>query len=106
MKLISITLGVIALLGLLAYTNPKLEQYDQYINQRIIEKSRKAKDPLQGAIGSLLGGFAARLMTQQTVRKDYVLFSTYDTNLGDKHLRAVGVFNNFYITENPDLKIK
>lgn len=106
MKLISITLGVIALLGLLAYTNPKLEQYDQYINQRIIEKSRKAKDPLQGAIGSLLGGFASRLMTQQTVRKDYVLFSTYDTNLGEKHLRSIGILNNFYITEDPNLKIK
>jgi hypothetical protein len=106
MKLISVTLILIALLGLFAYTNPKLDNYDQFINQRIIEKTRKAKDPLQGAIGSLLGGFAARLITQQTVRKDYVFFSTYDTTLGDEHLRAVGILNNFYITEDPDLKIK
>lgn len=106
MKLFSVTLILIGLLGLLAYTNPKLDSYDQFINQRIIEKTRKAKDPLEGAIGSLLGGFAAKLITQQTVRKDYVFFSTYDTAIGNEHLRAVGVLNNFYITDDPDSLLK
>jgi hypothetical protein len=104
MKLFSITLILIALLGLLAYTNPKLDNYDQFIGQRITEETRKAKDPMAGALGSLLGDFAANLMTKQTVRKDYVFFSTYDTSFGIEHIRAMGVLNNFYITESPESK--
>ena len=104
MKLFSITLILIALFGLLAYTNPELNSYDQFISQRITEETRKEKDPVAGALGSLLGGFAADLMTKQTVRKDYIFFSTYDTAFGKEHLRAIGVLNNFYITESPESK--
>ena len=102
MKLIATVLALIALLGLLAYTNPKLENYDQFMSQRFIEKSRKQKDPLAGAFGALFGDFAARLMTKQTLRKDYVFFSTYDTDFGNQHMRAIGVLNNFYLTEEPE----
>jgi len=104
MKLFSITLILIAMFGLLAYTNPKLDNYDQFIVQRITEEARKEKDPVAGALGSLLGGFAANLMTKQTVRKDYVFFSTYDTAFGNEHVRAIGILNNFYVTESPELK--
>lgn len=104
MKLLSITLILIALLGLLAYTNPQLNNYDQFISQRITEETRKEKDPVAGVLGSLFGGFAADLMTKQTVRNDYVFFSTYDTVFGNEHIRAIGVLNNFYITENPESK--
>lgn len=101
MKLFSITLVLIAVFGLLAYTNPALDSYDQFISQRITDVTKKEKEPLVGALGYLLGGFAADVMTQQTVRKDYVFFSTYDTAFGKEHFRAIGVLNNFYITENP-----
>ena len=104
MKLFSVVLILIALLGLLAYTNPKLDNYDQFIGQRITGETRKTKDPMAGALGSLLGGFAANLMTKQTVRKDYVFFSTYDTAFGNEHIRAIGFLNNFYITESPESK--
>ncbi len=104
MKLFSIVIILVALFGLLAYTNPKLDNYDQFISQRITEETRKEQDPVAGAFGSLLGGFDANLMTKQTVRKDYVFFSTYDTAFGNEQLRAIGVLNNFYITENPESK--
>jgi hypothetical protein len=104
MKLFSITLILIALFGLLAYTNPGLNNYDQFISQRITEETRNEEDLMAGALGSLLGGFAANLMTTQTVRKDYVFFSTYDAGFGNEHLRAIGVLNNFYITESPESK--
>lgn len=102
MKLIAIVLILIAFSGLLAYTNPQLENYDQFISQRMIETSRQQKDPLAGAFGALFGDFAARLMTQQTLRKDYVFFSTYDTAFGNQQMRAIGVLNNFYLTEEPE----
>lgn len=103
MKLIAIVLILIAIFGLLAYTNPKLENYDQFISQRIIEKSRQQKDPLAGAFGALFGDFAARLMTKQTLRKDYVFFSTYDTAFGNQQMQAIGVLNNFYLTEETEI---
>ncbi len=104
MKLFSITLILIALSGLLAYTNPGLNDYDQFISQRITEETKKQKDPVAGVLGSLLGGLTANLMTTQTVRKDYIFFSTYDTAFGNEHLRAIGVLNNFYTTESPQSK--
>lgn len=104
MKLFSIILLLIALLGLLAYTNPKLDSYDQFISQQITEETRKEKNPMAGALGSLFGGFAANLMTKQTVRKDYVFFSTYDMAFGNKHMRTIGILNNFYITEDLESK--
>jgi hypothetical protein len=95
MKLISVSLILIALFGLLAYTNPGLDNYDQFISQRITEETRNEKYPLMGALGSLLGGFAVNLMTTQPVRKDYVFFSTYDAGFGNENLRAIGVLNIF-----------
>lgn len=100
MKLLASTLILIALLGFLAYTNPKMEDYDQFINQRILEKTGKAQDPLQGMIGSVLGGFAAKLLAQQTRRKDYIFFSTYDTAIVNQHVRSIGILNHFYLTED------
>lgn len=103
MKLLSIVLTLIAAFGLLAYTNPKLDDYDQFISQRITEEARK-EDPATGALSSLFSGFAAYLMTKQTIRKDYVFFSTYNMNFGNEKLRVIGVLNNFYITEYPETK--
>lgn len=100
MKLLASTLIPIAILGFLAYTNPKMDGYDQFINQRILEKTRHANDPLEGMIGSVLGGFAAKLLSQQTIRKDYIFFSRYDTAIGNKHIRSIGVLNHFYLTED------
>ena len=104
MKQISIILVLISALGLLAYTNPSQEKYENFMNQEIIKESRKENDPLAGALGSLLGGFAASLMTKQTIRHDYVFFSTYDMTFGQEHFQAVGLLNNFYITETPRSK--
>ena len=104
MKLFSITLAFIALFGLLAYTNPALNNYDEFISQRITEKAKKQSDPVVGALGSLLGSVAANLLTTQSVRKDYVLFSTYDTTFLNKHVQVIGIMNNFFITDDSAFK--
>ncbi|EIC29812.1 DUF4359 domain-containing protein [Methylomicrobium album] len=101
MKSLASALVLIAVLGLLTYTNPKMDEYDRFISQRIIERTRKAQDPLEGMIGSVLGGFAAKMLGRQTLRKDYLFFSTYDTALGEKHIRSVGILNRFFLIEDP-----
>lgn len=101
MKLILSFVALIGIAVLMAVTNPKLETYQQFVDQQIQTETRKQQDPLVNAIGSLLGGVATHFVIQQTIRKDYVLFSAYDSQFGDEHLKAVGIFNNFYITEKP-----
>jgi hypothetical protein len=101
MKFFSCVVILLAVLGALIFSNPKLEHYDQFLSQRITEASKSSAEPMVGVLGSLLGGFAASLVANQTVRKDYVLFSTYDTAFGNDHMRAIGILNNFFITEDP-----
>ena len=100
MKLLSISLILIVLLGFLAYTNPSLNAYDQFISQRITEEMGKEKSQVVKALGFFLGGFAADIFTKQTIRKDYVFFSTYDIAIGNERMKAIGALNNIYITEN------
>jgi hypothetical protein len=104
MKTVLWVLVVVCLAGLLAYTNPDMERYQAYCSQEIQQEVGTGGDPLTGALSSLLGGFAGTVMASQTVRHDYVVFSSYDTALGAEHIRAIGVLNNFIILEKPQRK--
>ena len=98
MKSLSGTIIIVALLGLLAYKNPTLDDYEHFMRQKITEES---KTDVEKALGFFFGDFASRFVASQTVRKDYIFLSTYDTELNGEHLRAFGILNNFIILENP-----
>ncbi len=98
MKSISSTIVAIALLGLLVYTNPTLESYESFVHQQIVQASTSEQDR---ALALLFGGILSGIATNMTVRKDYVLLSTYDTKIGDEHLRVLGIMKNFFILETP-----
>lgn len=93
--------GLIAALGLLAYTNPDMKHYDDFINREIMEQARQQNNPLVSTLGSLFGGVASNLVVRQTERRNFLFFSTYETALGKEQLKAVGVLNDFIITEKP-----
>jgi Domain of unknown function (DUF4359) len=101
MKLIALTIAFFGITLLLALTNPKLEAYEQFVNQQMQTEARKQEDTLVNVMGSLFGGLATDFVIKQTVRKDWVFFSTYDSQFGKEHLKVVGLFNNFYITDKP-----
>lgn len=100
MKLPS-TIVVLSIAGLLAFTNPKLDSYEQYIHQMITQEANK-RDDLTRALGTLFGGVASTFIADNTVRTNYVLFSTYDSNLGNQHLKVVGVLGNFFQISKSD----
>jgi hypothetical protein len=105
MKLIASVIIVIALLGLMAYTNPSIDEYNTYIRQSIVKEGQKPKtDPVSQLLSPLLGGIAGTLVTSQTVRTDYVFFSIYEVRLGNERLKALGVLKNFVLLEKPDVK--
>jgi hypothetical protein len=97
----SSTIVMISIVGLLAFTNPKLDSYEQYIHQAITQEANK-RDDLARTLGTLFGGVASSLIASSTVRNNYVLFSTYDSNLGGRHLKYVGVLGNFFQVSQSD----
>lgn len=101
MKLTLCTLVAVALLGLLAYTNPTLDSYQEFVRQSILRETKQQENPLEQVLGSLLGGVASGMIANQTLRTDYVFLSTYDAQVNQEHLRAIGVLKNFYILESP-----
>jgi hypothetical protein len=98
MKSLIVTIVVVALLGLLAYKNPTLESYERFMRQKITEES---KTDVEKALGYFFGDFASRFVARQTIRKDYIFLSTYDTEFGGEHLRALGILNTFFLLETP-----
>jgi Domain of unknown function (DUF4359) len=93
----SLTIVAISIVGLLAFTNPKLDSYEQYIHQVITQEANK-RDDLTRTLGTLFGGVASSFIASSTVRNNYVLFSTYDSNMGNQHLKFVGILGNFFQT--------
>jgi hypothetical protein len=86
---------MVSIVGLLAFTNPKLDSYEQHIHQVITQEADK-RDDLTQTLGALFGGVASSFIASNTVRNNYILFSTYDSNLGNRHLKFVGVLGNFF----------
>ncbi len=105
MKWFATVIALVALSGLMVYTNPTKDDFSDYIRQYVIKESRKrTQDTQLQLIAPILGSFAASVMAGQTVRTDYVLFSSYDFHLGDERLKALGLFRNFILLEKPDMK--
>ena len=105
MKSLSITIALVALAGLMAYTNPSREDLGNYVRQYVMKESqKKMKDPSGQFLGTILGGVAGGVVSSQTVRTDYILFSTYEVQFGKERFKALGIFKNFILLEKPDLE--
>jgi hypothetical protein len=105
MKSLPIVIASIALVGLMAYTNPSMDDFGNYVRQYVIKESQKEmKDPLGRFLTSILGGIAGGVVSTQTVRTDYILFSTYEVQWGKERFKALGICRNFVLLEKPDLK--
>jgi hypothetical protein len=89
----------------MVYTNPTKDDLSNYIRQYIMKESQKRiQDPQGQILATVLGGIAGGLMSSQTVRTDYILFSIYEVQFGKERCRALGIFKNFILLEKPDLK--
>ncbi|WP_061943620.1 DUF4359 domain-containing protein [Collimonas pratensis] len=89
------TIVVLSIMGLMAFTNPKLDSYEQHIHQVITQEANK-RDDVTRTLGTLFGGVASSFIASSAVRNNYVLFSTYDSDLGNQHLKFVGILGNFF----------
>jgi hypothetical protein len=105
MKSIVITIVLVALVGLMVYTNPSKDDLGNYVRQYVMKESqKKMKDPPGQFLSTILGGIAGGVMSSQTVRTDFILFSTYEVRFGKERFKALGIFRNFILLEKPDLE--
>jgi hypothetical protein len=105
MKSLAIVIALMALAALMVYTNPSKDDLSDYVSQYVMKESqKKIKDPQSLLLSSILGSIAGGVMSSQTVRTDYVLFSTYEVQFGKGRFRALGIFWNFILLEKPDLE--
>jgi hypothetical protein len=104
MKSMAIIMAL-ALVGLMVYTNPSMDDLSNYVRQYVMKESqKKMKDPQRQFLGTILGGIAGDVMGSLTVRTDYILFSTYEVQFGKERFKALGIFMNFILLEKPDLE--
>ena len=109
-------LGVLAIgLGAIAVlTNPREESYQKYANLTLKSQLKdKVCDRVSEEIGSWLEGqcqtivdtaspYLAEVISQQTTRQNFLLFSIYQADLPlpnplpDYHVETIGILGNFY----------
>ena len=105
MRLLAFVIASVALLGLMAYTNPSPDDFGNYVRQSVIHESEKqAKNPLGRLFGSVVGSIAGSLVSSQAVRTNCIFFSIYDLRLGDEQIKALGVFKTFVPLKKPDFQ--
>ncbi|MBK7493355.1 MAG: DUF4359 domain-containing protein [Nitrosomonas sp.] len=90
------TIVAVTLLALLTYTNPSMEAYEKFIHEQILQETR-TQDDLTKFFGSLFGGFVSSLITNSTIRRDFIILSFYDTDFGGEQLKVVGILSNFFV---------
>lgn len=109
MKLLSVVVVVVALLGLMAFKNPTLDDYNNYVRQVVVKEFQKTAEeegggPFGQVLAPLLGNLAGGLMASQTVRSDYIFFSLYEARLGEEQLKLLGILSQFLVLEKPEFK--
>ncbi len=105
MKSLTIIIVLVALAGLMVYTNPSKDDLGNYVSQYVMKESQKKMKESQGQLlSTILGGLAGGVMSSQAVRTDYILFSTYEVQFGKERFKALGIFSNFIPLEKPDLE--
>ena len=93
----NIALGVAGgLAAVLALTNPKMADYEQFIHASIVQGTQNG-DALTQAVGSLFSGLASAMVVNFTTRSDFLLFSLYETKMAGKDYEALGILGHFFM---------
>ena len=89
------------LVFMLAISNPSAEKYKEYIRDLAHQKIQSGNDDgmlmAWTVFGSIGDSVIDNIISASTTRKDYFLFSFYDTDVIGKHVKIVGILNNFIL---------
>ena len=97
---------IIALIALLlSFTNPSMDDFIAYSKQiasREVSLECEDDSPIALFLGLFAGEIGAEILTENTRRSNFILFSRYTgfmPQYGD--FTVIGVFNSFIITQDP-----
>ncbi len=94
---------IVVFFVLLFVTNPTMDKYEQFVHQQIIQETTK-QDGMSRILGTLFGGVASNLISNATLRHDYLLLSVFEAQLGNDHLKVIGILNHFIVLNAPTFK--
>lgn len=111
--LFALSSGLILVSSLiLILTNPSSKKYEEFATEQLVVYAKEnvcspKSDNLEEAIKSQVCNLMVdtgrsqvpRLIQETTQRKNYLLFSVYETDLFVYQFETIGVFNNFYIVD-------
>jgi hypothetical protein len=86
-------LVMLALVILMVCTNPSKSDLGDYVSNYLI-KQYQGKEDLEFE-NTILDDIAAFAISRRAVRTDYILFSIYEFQIKQNHLKALGIFRNF-----------
>ena len=94
MKLRIFEFLLVVAIGVLLATNPTLEDYSDHLRQQIVQDAQ-GQDQLSKDLAGIFGGLAGNIMSNLSKRKNYLLFSTYETDMNSEVYRCIGIAGNF-----------
>ena len=86
-------IAVVFLVIVLFATNPKADQFHQYLKETIKNEGIE-KGGFGGLVEEFLSSPTASLVDLGTKRSNYYLFSTYEINV--LNMKYIGILNNFF----------
>ena len=107
-KTVALLAALLALCAALSWTNPTYEAYQKFQEQLLrqaverMESSQPGKEP--GIINKLMKSknsmFFQSLIQSQTVHRDLVLFSLFETNIFSAQIVVLGIGGEFFPMTN------
>ena len=113
-KTVALLTALLALCTALAWTNPTYEAYQKFQEQLLrqaverMESSRQGKQ--SGVINTLIksknSGFFQSLIRSQTVHRNVLLFSVFDTKIFSSRIVVVGIGGKFFPMTNVEKALR
>lgn len=105
MKLQAILIGVAVVAGTMAFSNPSKERYVDYATENFTQSKSSICStdmPLAAQqsckfMMSTGQGVIKPYIENATKQQNFVLFSTYTTEIPNQKMTAIGAFGNFYM---------
>ena len=90
-----IILGIVVIgLGLLALSNPGMEDFKQAAEEEM-KKQLQERTQLEQAIGNLFGGTLSEMLASRTVRTNYFFCSIFSFEFDHEEYRYIGIAGTF-----------
>jgi len=107
MKLETVAIGVAAIAGVMAFTNPSKERYIDYATDQFAEMGKNSL--CADANLPSLAQQSCKFMVSQgrrvikpyiegsTKQQNFILFSIYDTEMPNQKISTIAAFGNFFM---------